>query len=665
MENVATAIAPVSDAVNQTEPSSTPAIVNRLTPLVNKVMSDFEKAVTTRQPIENKMIEAVYAMENSYTEKKLMQIRSDSGGSEVFVPLTNIKVRAGKAWLTDIYANDEDVFALEPTPLPDLPDEVEIQIQNRVNQMVMSVLSRIGGTLDPDVVDEYKQRMKDEYLKEIEERAKKLAEVEQKRIYDQFVQGGFYEAFNKILYDIVLFPVAIMKGPVFRKERLFVSSNKQVVETVIPTYNRVNPLDIYPSPIATDIDSDYIIEILHLTPADLYNLIGVEGFNAEAIREVLGSYHGGYLSVPSTSNTLTARNILEGKNYFRGDLIDVIEYWGSIKGETLLDEGLDLGDIDSLAYYNICVWIANNKVIKAMLNPDPLGKKPYSKTSFIEVPDSFWGLSVADVLKPIQDAVNALARASINNAVMTSGPIIERNIDRINATAQKQIYPFMVIDAHESAMNSAPAVRVYNVTPTAQQTLLIMQLFQKMADEYSGIPSYSHGDVVVGGAGRTASGLSMLQANASRGIKDVVANIDRNIIEPVVKRQYYFNISYLVDYPSDVPDLQIRAKGIASLYEKQAQATRMLEFLQITSNPVDNQLIGVEGRKYMLETIAKNVGIDADKIFTGNPELQQMMQAITNNQSQIPAPSEPPANPVNPMAQELGQGVNQFIKENG
>jgi len=664
MENsLATAITPISDnPVAQQERTPEPSISYRLTPLVNKVMSDFEKAFTARHPIEDRMIEAIYAMENSYTEKKLMQIRSDSGGSEVFVPLTNIKVRAGKAWLTDIYANDEDIFTLEPTPLPDLPDEVEQKLQAKLAEMASSVLS-LGGMLDPDAVDEYKQRLKEEYLKEIEDRARRLAEVEQKRIYDQFVQGGFYEAFNKILYDVVLFPIAIMKGPVFRKERLFVSSNKDVVETVIPSYNRVNPLDIYPSPIATDIDSDYIIEILHLTPSDLYNLIGVEGFNAEAIREVLGSYQGGYLSIPSTLNTLTVRNRLEGKNYLWGDLIDVIEYWGSVKGELLLNEGINIENLDPIAYYNICVWIANNKVIKAMLNPDPLGKKPYSKTSFIEVPDSFWGLSVADVLKPIQDAVNALARASINNAVMSSGPIIERNIDRINATTQKQIYPFMIIDAHESAMNSAPAVRVYNVTPTAQQTLLIMQLFQKMADEYSGIPSYAHGDVTVGGSGRTASGLSMLQANASRGIKDVVANIDRNIIEPVVKRQYYFNISYLVDYPSDVPDLQISAKGIASLYEKQAQATRMLEFLQITSNPVDTQLIGAEGRKYMLETIAKNVGIDADKVFANNPELQQMMQAI-NNQNQTPAPSEPPANPVNPMAQELGQGVNQFIKEN-
>jgi hypothetical protein len=353
----------------------------------------------------------------------------------------------------------------------------------------------------------------------------------------------------------------------------------------------------------------------------------------------------------------------EGKDFTKGDIIDVTEYWGQLKGELLEEDGLAevLGiALDPIAYYNVCIWIAGGKVIKAMLNPDPLGKKPYSKASFIEIPDSFWGLSVADILMPLQEGVNALARATINNAILSSGPVIERNIDRISPNAPKQIYPFMMIDAHESAMVSAPAFRMEQVQPIAQQLILILDFFLKLASEICGIPSYFYGmPTASGGSGRTASGLAMLQENASRGLKDVVLNIDRNLIEPTVKRQYFFNISFLVQYPDEVPDLQIQAKGTQALASKQMQTQKLLEFLQITSNPIDTQLIGADGRRNILQDIADNLGLDIDKIFTSNPELQQMTQAMMAQQAQPAKPKE-----IN-QANDLGNAANLVANENG
>ena len=47
----------------------------------------------------------------------------------------------------------------------------------------------------------------------------------------------------------------------------------------------------------------------------------------------------------------------------------------------------------------------------------------------------------------------------------------------------------------------------------------IYEKFATLADEYTGIPRYMTGDASVGGAGRTASGMSMLMSNAGKSIK--------------------------------------------------------------------------------------------------------------------------------------------------
>ena len=44
----------------------------------------------------------------------------------------------------------------------------------------------------------------------------------------------------------------------------------------------------------------------------------------------------------------------------------------------------------------------NVSIIKAVLNYDPLGEKPYCKTSFIKTPGSFWGKGIPEVIEDLQ-----------------------------------------------------------------------------------------------------------------------------------------------------------------------------------------------------------------------------------------------------------------------
>ena len=646
--------------------------------LVNLVRTHFERAKAVRQLVDNRLLKCVYAFKGQYEPSKLMEIKSDVGGSEAYIPLSNIKIRAGKAWLTDTFFRpNSKMFTLSATPVPNPPPQVMRELQSQLNAEIndllenasrMSILSQ--GSFDMtgvrDVIERRRVELKEEFIKKLQDRGKKLSEMEEQHIHDQFVEGGFYTAFSRLLLDIMLYPAAILKGPVLRRQKRFITDNRTVLEVTIPTYNRVSPFDCYPAPYASNFQDGYFIEVLHLPPKDLRSLADVDGFYKDAIIDILGQYDEGGLR--EWSGITSERNILENKTEMYDDTIDVLEYWGSVQGSLLQEWEIDVAD--ESAYYDICTWLVNDTIIKAMLNPDPLGVKPYNKASFVEIPDSFWGMALSEILDPLQGSVNALARAAINNGVLSSGALIERNKDRINSAVPKRIVPFQMFDVNESALNAAPAYRFYQLTNTSNNVVLLMSHFQKMADEYSGIPAYAHGDVTVGGAGRTASGLSMLQNQASRGIKDVVKNIDDGIIEPMVRKQYYFNLyNYLTD-PNEIPDLTIDARGSTNLREKEAESARMLEYLQITSNPVDMQLMGAEGREYLLKGIASNSGLDVEKMFPHSQgameELGQMLsplQAAGGQQLPQIAPNNTAAVPA--QAQRLGQGVNQFAKENG
>ncbi len=624
--------------------------------LVGLVMSLFEEARAHKLPIEERLLECMRAFRFEYSPSKLAQIRSEIGGSEIYVPLTNMKVRAGKAWLTEVFFQPgERLFSLKPTPVPELPPEIENEMKEEVKKRTAEVSGLINRlsimsngafkAVGEDVLSKKEREVEEELRREINSRSKELCKKAEDMIEDQLVEGGFYDAFSKLLLDIMIYPTAILKGPILRRVRKFVSSNKDVIEETIPTYNRVSPFDIYPAPYASNFDDGYIIETLHLTPRELSELKGLEGFIDEAIDRAIGQYL--YETTIAPTEVGASQDTDGDGNPDTAGTLTVYEFWGSVKGEYLID--LDIGVDKNMEdeWFDICAWVCKGELIKIILNPDPLRRKPYVKASFVEIPDSFWGIALPEILEPIQSAVNAICRAMINNAVMSSGPLIERNMDRLgNAGSDDgKIKPFKIFDVHESALNSAPAYRFYQLAPTADRLIVILQTFQRMADEYSGIPAYAHGDVTVGGAGRTYSGLAMLTANASRGIKDVIKNIDDGIIRPLIEMQYYYNMyNYNLE---EIPDLSIQARGSINLLEKQAQTARMLEFLQLTSNPVDLQYLG-DGRRSLLESIARNIGLDVETLFLANNVLNQLGLQMPGGGFQPPMPK---INEVSPIAE--------------
>ena len=84
---------------------------------------------------------------------------------------------------------------------------------------------------------------------------------------------------------------------------------------------------------------------------------------------------------------------------------------------------------------------------------------------------------------------------------------------------------------------------------------------KRLADEATGIPSFTHGDTNVSGAGRTFGGLSLIMQNANMLAKKSIGNIYKGVFKPIVQHFYNFNMIHHPD-ASLKGDLQIVATGI-------------------------------------------------------------------------------------------------------
>jgi hypothetical protein len=189
------------------------------------------------------------------------------------------------------------------------------------------------------------------------------------------------------------------------------------------------------------------------------------------------------------------------------------------------------------------------------------------------------------------------------------------------------MYPWKIWQVKDNGAGStSQPVNFFQPSSNAQELMNIYQQFATLAYEYTGIPRYMTGDSNVGGAGRTASGMSMLMTNAGKTIKNVVASVDA-VMKPALERLYYYNMLYLDD-PELKGDVSIVAEGAEALVRQQQQQQRQNEFLNIAaSNPVITQLIGPQGLAYVLREVVKTMGFDTDKIIPAEPILKAQQAA--------------------------------------
>ena len=602
------------------------------------------KAKFVKQETVERLLKCERQRRGVYDPDRAIEIEK-TGGSNIYMRLTDIKCRAAASWIRDVMQTlDDRPFTLVPSEEPQLPPEVQMSIIDMVRQEAQAFV-QAGAQIHPEAFRTRLEMVHNEIKIKLKEEAKDAASRMEDKIEDQLSQGKFQQAFREFIDDFVTYPTAIFKGPnVRRRKNIKWGPDYTPIITTdfVREFERVSPFDIYPSPNSSGVYDGYIIQRHRLSRTELQSLRGVPGYSDENIDQVLERFGEKGLREWLTGDQ--ERDNLEGKLHsrlYQDDVIEGIEFWGSASGRHLLEWGMSKKDIDADKEYEINAWQIGPYIIKAVINPDPLGKRPYEIASWGDIPGAFWGVALPEQMRDTQIMCNAAARSLANNMAIASGPQVEVAVDRLpDGEDVTSMYPWKIWQTTSDRTGGGqPATRFFQPGMNADVLLGVYTQFMRQADEVTGIPNYVYGGGVSGGAGRTASGLSMLMDNAAKGIKQAIATLDKSIAG-VVKRLYVHNMMYDPDTFSK-GDFRVVAKGAQGLIAKEQLQLRRNEFLQSTGNQIDMQILGMEGRAYLLREVAKTLQMDTDKLVPDNEiikfrqeQAQQIQMAMQAAQAQ-------------------------------
>jgi hypothetical protein len=632
--------------------------------LAKHVMDRWQDARQAKEAVLPRLRRAHRARMGEYDEAKLAHIR-EFGGSEEYARITANKCRIVESWLRDVFIGQtEKPWSLSPTPKPDFPPDEQEAVRRQIGREIAEVYSQTGQMPDPEAVRGSMSR----YMDAVQERLKEEARMATRRMEaymdDQLAQGGFRQALGELLTDLTVYPTAIIKGPVLRRRKRLTWVNDghdivpKVKDTVVEEFERVDPFRAYPAPGAASPQEAYFIQHHTLSYTDLYELIGAPGYDEEAIRAVLreGSNGGlsNWLGLVDHHNHDDLPDPIPSSLTDKVFDIDALEYHGPVKGHDLIEWGLEQDIEDPDAVYEACVWLVGSWVIKAQLNYDPLGVRPYFHSSYETLPGEFWGFGIPDILNDVQNIVNAAIRALVNNMGFSSGPQIGVNVDRLAPGEDlTTMHPLRIWQLVENQFGSQEeAIKFFQPQSNAQELLTVIEHFYQFADDFSLVPRYMAGSEQATGAGRTASGLSMLMDAANKGLKGVVSNID-TALEGLLSKLYTHNMLYADDMTIK-GDAQVIARGAISLMQKETLQLRRNEFLNITANPLDSQIVGTAGRAEVLREVARDLELDVNRIVPSRDEIDQMAQ-------QVP----PPGAQAQAGAPQPGGTMSQESLENG
>jgi len=605
--------------------------------LSGEIMSAWRDARDAKNAVLRRLQRAHRARTATYDPEKLRGIE-EFGGSKEYARVTANKISIVRSWLRDVFLGQTNKpWGIRPTPKPSFRPDIELKIQEAVSAQVAQAFAEGQPMPEPEMLRAKASSERNRMEQELREEARATAQRMERKIEDQLAQADFNREFADFLDNIATYPSAIMKGPVLRMRKMLewvdsgMGLEPSVGEAIITDYYNVDPFRLYPAPGATTPQEGYLFEHHTLTRKDLHDLIGVPGYDEEAIRAVLretsvGGLHD-WLGFHTDGESLESVPERLQKNVFE---FDALEYHGPIQGRYLMDWGLDSTEVDDPEeMYEVCIWMIGKWVIKAQLNYDPLGVRPYFKASYEEAPGEFWGYGLPDILDDVQGVVNAAVRSLVNNMGIASGPQVAVNIDRLPPDVDiTSLTPWHIWQVNDSqyGTNSGKAIEFYQPNSNVNELLTVIEKFYQFADDFSLVPRYMAGSDKVGGAGRTASGLSMLMDAANKGLKGVVANIDTGILAPMLTKLYNYNMEYDED-DSIKGDAQVVAEGAVALMRIESLQLRRNEFLQATANEIDMQIMGVEGRGTVLRAVAEGLELNTDKVVPPEEELQQAQLA--------------------------------------
>jgi hypothetical protein len=478
--------------------------------------------------------------------------------------------------------------------------------------------------------------------------AQKAARRMEKLIHDQIEESNGSSEIRNALFESALFGTGVIKGPFnFNKTLNRWEENEEgereysPVDVRVPRIEFVSIWDFFPDPNATNIsECEYLFHRHKLNRSQVRALSRMPYFDKDAIRTCL-SMGPNYVQ-KDYENEL--KDDQRGQEYGSGQF-EVLEYWGIMDAEYAREVGMELSDdIDDLDEVQVNAWICNGMLLRSVVNPFTPHRLPYHSFSYEKNPYSFFGIGVAENMDDSQKIMNGHARMAIDNLALSGSLVFDVDESVLVGGQSMEVYPGKVFRRQAGMPGQAiHGVKFPNVT---QENMQMFDKFRQLADEQTGIPSYSHGQTGVQSMTRTASGMSMLLGAASLNIKTVIKNLDDFLLKPLGESYFQWNMQFLEDKLGVVGDLEVKATGTNSLMQKEVRSQRLTTFLQTVQNPAVAPFVKINK---LISELAYSLDLDPDELLNDPDEAAIMAQIIgmqnagqNTGQEAGPAGAQPP-----------------------
>ena len=608
--------------------------------------------------------------------------------SRVFIKVTKTKTLAAYGQIVDVlFANNKFPLSIEPTELPEGvvadvhfdPKEPE-ELQASTSLTSPYGFRGDGRELPPGATLKTLQEKLgplEQKLQGVQDKLKEgpgktptsiefspamiAAKKMQKKIHDQLEESGANKNLRSSAFEMALFGTGIMKGP-FAKDKEYANwdddGNYDPMFKTVPQVDHVSVWNFYPDPDANNMDeAQYVIERHKMSRSQMRMLKKRPYFRDQVIDECieLGENYDKKYWEDDLSDYAPEHGI---------DRFEVLEYWGMVDTVMLEEQNVEIPDeLKDFDELQANIWICNNRLIRMVLNPFKPATIPYAAAPYELNPYSFFGVGIAENMDDTQTLMNGFMRMAVDNAVLSGNMLVEVDETNLVPGQDLSLYPGKVF----RRQGGAPGQAIFGTKfpNVSSENMMLFDKARQLADESTGMPSYAHGQTGVSGVGRTASGISMLMNAASGSIKTVNKNVDDYLLRPLGEGFFRFNMQFDFD-PEIKGDLEVKARGTESLMANEVRSQRLMQFLQIASNPA---LAPFAKFQYVISEIAKSMDLDPDKVTNNMSEaalqaelMKQFQAPIEQQQSQA---TGTPLDPTGAGGGNIGTGQVPVPGEQG
>jgi hypothetical protein len=562
----------------------------------------------------------------------------DSEKSKVFVKVTKTKVLAAYGQLIEVLFS-QGKFPINVMPTTD-PTGVEQYAHIKPNNMKNPRMEDIygfegdGREMEPGATaDSILNGLAEKYanagfekgpapdLKTMPqiEPAEEAARNMQKIIHDQLEETHAISVMRHVLFEMCLLGTGVLKGPFNYEQSIHKWSLNDAGEReytpatkLVPRIEAVSCWDLYPDPDAVQIeDADYVIQRHIFNRTQLRDLINRPFFRKSAILDVLEG--GPNYETRSYETALFDR---ENQEEYSKNRFEVLEYWGTMDKYLVEEAGIEMPDdiSDDLDEVQINAWISNGQILRLVLNPFTPARNPFMVCPYEINPYQFFGVGIPENMDDSQTIMNGHARMAIDNLALAGNLVFDVDETMLVPGQDMTIFPGKIF--RRQSGQTGQALHGLRFPNTAPENMQIFDKFRQLADESTGIPSYSHGTTGVMSTTRTASGMSMLMGAAALNIKTVVKNVDDYLLKPLGETFFQWNMQFNKDIPDIQGDLDVKAQGTSSLMQKEVRSQRLMTFMQVASNQFLAPFVKWHS---IIREIAKSMDIDPDQLVN-DPE---------------------------------------------